>query len=667
MAKDFKVSKKEAEGRIKKLREAIDHHRYLYHVEDRGEISPSALDSLKKELVDLETQFPDLVTPDSPTQRVAGVPLDKFVKVKHRVSQWSFNDCFTPEELREFDARVKRFLGGVAPTYTAELKIDGFKIVLTYKNGFLVTAATRGDGKFGEDVTQNVRTIESVPLKLKKPLDAIVEGEIWLSKKNFLALNEKRKKAGEDLYANPRNIAAGTIRQLDSKLVAERPLDSFIYDLAWTREVLPKTQHEELEFLRTLGFKVDPHFEKFSNIEGVIDYWQKWQKKADKLSFGVDGVVVKVNEKKYQDKLGFTGKAPRFAIAFKFPAEEATTVVEDIVFQVGRTGVITPVAHLRPVLLAGSTVSRATLHNEDEIKRLDVRIGDTVVVQKAGDIIPDIIKVLSELRPKKTKPFVFPDYLEACGGPIERIPGQAAHRCVKPNSFAQLKRKFHHFVSKSAFNIEGCGPKVIDLLLEEKLLSDFADIFTLKKGDLLSLPRFAEKSVDNLLASIEKSRRITLARFLVALSIPQVGEETAMDLASNFGSLGALRRASLSELEDIPGVGDVVARSIFEWFRQEENKHLLSRLLSEVQVESTSGSKGGKLSGQTLVFTGTLPILSRDEAKSVARGAGGKVSSSVSVKTDFLVAGDNPGSKYEEAMKLGVKILSEDEFLRLVK
>lgn len=663
------LSKTEAIKRIDKLKEVINHHRYLYHVEDRQEISDEALDSLKKELADLEAQYPDLVTSDSPTQRVGGVPLDKFRKVRHQVAQWSFNDAFTPDEIRDFDKRVKKVLGeGVRPTYTCELKIDGFKIVLTYKKGLLDLAATRGDGETGEDVTLNVRTIESIPLKLREEIDLIAEGEIWMGKKDFENLNKKRAKAGEPLYANPRNIAAGTIRQLDPKLVAERPLDSFIYDIAWSEKDLPQTQYEELWLLKELGFKVHDGFTLCKTIEEVIDFWHKWQSKADKLPFGVDGVVVKVNEKDYQDRLGYTGKAPRYAIAFKFPAEQATTVVEDISLQVGRTGVITPVAHLRPVLLAGSTVSRATLHNEDEINRLDVRVGDTVIVQKAGDIIPDIVSVLTEMRTGREKKFKFPSYLEACGGPIERIPGQAAHRCVNKNSFAQQKRKFYHFVSKIAFNIEGLGPKVIDQLLEEHLVSDFADIFTLEKGDLLELPRFAEKSADNLLEAIDSARQVTLPRFIVALSIPHVGEETAYDVADHFGSIDRLAQATVEELNQIDGVGEVVAQSIYEWFRSAENQKLLSKLKDEVTIvlSGVSQAPGQKFAGQSFVFTGSMETMTRDEAKALVRERGGDVSSSVSKATSYVVAGTDPGSKYDKATELGVTILTETEFKKML-
>ncbi len=663
------MNKKEAEIRLKKLRDSIDHHRYLYHVEDKQEISDSALDSLKAELTALESEYPGLITPDSPSQRVAGAPLDKFEKVKHEVRQWSFNDAFSVDDIRDFDKRVRKLLGSNSkPTYTVELKIDGLKIVLTYENGLLKTAATRGDGKVGENVTMNVRTIASIPLKLKNEVKKIiVEGEIWLSKKEFSKLNEEQKKAGKALYANPRNVAAGTIRQLDSQIVASRNLSSFIYDIAGADFKIPETQLEELKMLQALGFKVNDHFELCANIEEVINYWNKWKKGKDKLPYGVDGVVVKVNERDYQEHLGFTGKAPRFGIAFKFPAEEAITVVEDIILQIGRTGVVTPVAVLRPVLVAGSTVSRATLHNEDEIKRLDIRVGDTVVIQKAGDVIPDIVKVLTEMRLGTEKEFSFPKSLPEVG-PIKRVPGQAAYKVVDKNTALQKRRKWYHFVGKHTFDIEGLGPKVIDLLLDNHLISDFSDIFTLKKGDIVNLERMGEKSADNLLEAIAKAKTITLPRFILSLSISQVGEETALLLAKTFGSLEKLLGASFEDLNKIDGVGPIVAKEVQDWFQMGSNLKIVKDLLQFVKIESFRivDLKNSPFYNKTVVFTGTLNQLTRDEAKRRARALGADISSSVSKETDMVVVGDHAGSKSKKAKELGVKILSEDEFLHLI-
>ncbi len=672
---------KETQTRAAKLKEAIEKYRYEYHVLDRASISPEALDALKRELSELETQYPELLTPDSPSQRVGGAPLPEFKKVPHEVAQWSFNDAFTEDDMREFDARVKRFLNPrtdlgeersvLSPTYTCEHKIDGLKVVLSYENGVLKTAATRGDGAVGEDVTANVKTIEAVPLRLTENVSVIVEGEVWMSKSTLAILNRAREREGEELFANPRNVAAGSIRQLDPKVAASRKLDCFVYDLARSNAPMPPTQCEELSYLQKLGFKVNPYFKRCTDIEAVIAYWREWKKKKNTEEYWMDGVVVKVDERVFQEALGYTGKAPRFGIAFKFPAEQVTTTVEDISFQIGRTGVVTPVAHLRPVRVAGSLVSRATLHNEDEIRRLDVRVGDTVVLQKAGDVIPEIVSVVAELRTGKEKPFRWPNKIAECGGggEIERVPGEAAWRCVNRNSFAVHKRKLYHSSSKKAFNIDGLGPKIIDLLLEHKLIFAFDDIFALKREDLLALPRFAEKSAGNLLAAIDAARRVTLARFLVSLSIPQVGEETAEDLARQFCTVEKLQIASYEELEQVMGVGPVVARAVIDWFRDKENRALIARLLKQVRITKPASiaSVGVQtLVGKSFVLTGTLASLSRDDAKLKIKARGGSISESLSKKTSFLVASENPGSKLTKAKSLGIRILSEPEFLKML-
>jgi DNA ligase (NAD+) len=662
--------------RLAKLKKTIEYHRYLYHVLDKEEISPQALDSLKHELVELEERYPELKTPDSPSRRVAGKPLKEFKKIVHKVPQWSFNDAFSPDEIIEFDQRVKKILKDSLGKetnlqYTCELKIDGLKIVLDYEKGLLKSAATRGDGKVGEDVTANVKTIESVPLKLNKEIDIVVEGEIWMAKSSLEKLNKERKKKGEPLFANPRNAAAGSIRQLDPKVAASRDLDNFIYDVAWASVPVPNSQFEELNFIKDLGFKVNQHYKLCSSKEEVIDFWKKEHGKRNKEDYLLDGVVVKVNEKHFQEILGYTGKAPRFAIALKFPAEQVTTVVEDIILQIGRTGVLTPVAHLKPVSVAGSTVSRATLHNEDEIKKLDVRIGDTVILQKAGDVIPDVVSVVKEMRVGKERPFVFPKKVPECGGDgrIERIPGQAAWRCVNKNSFAQQRRRFYHFVSKKAFDIDGLGPKIIDQLLDAKLVSSYPDIFTLKKGDLLNLPRFAEKSADNLLEAIEKAKRIEFSKFIVALSIPLVGEETASDLAGHFRNLDNLSKASQEKLEAIEGIGPKVAEALHNWFADKTNQKTLAKLVKEVAIKETLPPRvsSGKLSGKIFVITGTLKSLTREEVKERIKTLGGKTSESVSSKTDWVVAGIEPGSKLKHAEELGVKIIDEKALLDLLE
>ncbi|MCW9054433.1 MAG: NAD-dependent DNA ligase LigA [Candidatus Pacebacteria bacterium] len=664
---------KEVTQRVEKLREQIDYYRHQYHVRDIEEISPAALDSLKDELVKLEGQYPELVTSSSPTQRVAGEPLPGFKKVAHTVEQWSFNDAFSEDDIRAFDTRVRSFLKketgeDVVPEYACELKIDGLKVVLTYKKGDLVTAATRGDGKVGEDVTHNVRTIESIPLKLRKEIDMVVVGEVWLGKRELARINREREEMGEQPFANPRNAAAGSIRQLDPKVAQARKLDSFIYDIGSIAGTSPKDQIAELALLQELGFKTNPHAKLCKSVEDVFVYWEKWRKQSERQDYLIDGIVIKVAKKQHQDILGYTGKAPRFAIAYKFPAEQVTTIVEDIVLQIGRTGVLTPVAHLKPVSVAGSTVSRATLHNEDEIRRLDVRVGDTIVLQKAGDVIPEIVSVLTEFRTGEEKPYRFPTHVPECGGDgrVERIEGQAAHRCVNKNSFEQQKRKFYHFVSKKSLDIDGLGPRIIDLLLEEGLVSSYDDIFTLEEGDITALPGFKERSAQNLVAAIRRARQTTLPRFLISLSIEQVGEETAYDLAEHFGSLERVSGASLEALEQVPGIGSVVAHSIYTWFRETGHKELLDRLLRYITIVKEKKLKGSTLSGKTFVLTGTLAQMTRDEAMQRIRAEGGEISSSVSKRTSYVVAGANPGSKYDTARTLGVPTLSEDEFVALL-
>lgn len=662
---------KEVTERVRRLRELIERYRVQYHVHDISEISDEALDSLKRELSDLESKYPMLITPDSPTQRVAGGVKEELVKVRHRVKQWSLNDCFSPEEFMSFDARVKKIIGTDKDIdYICEHKIDGLKIVLEYKKGVLAIAATRGDGIVGEDVTHNIRTIESVPLKLSKSLDITVEGEVWMRKSVFAKLNKDREKRGEELFANPRNIAAGSIRQLDSRIAAERRLETFIYDIATDD---PKgSQEEELRDLQDLGFKVNRNFKLCRGAKQVIEYWKHWQDKKDGEDYFFDGVVVKVNDQSKYDRLGFTGKAPRYAIAFKFKAEQVTTVVEDIALQVGRTGVITPVAHLRPVLVYGSTVSRATLHNEDEIRRLDIKIGDTVILQKAGDVIPEVVEVLKDMRTGKEKVFNMPKNCPVCNTLlIKRTVGKAgtsaAWYCDNNKCHAKDRRTLYYFTSKAALDIDGLGPKILDLLVDSGLVLGRPDIFSLKRGDLLALPRFAEKSADNLLASIDEARHVELSRLITALAIPQVGEETAYDLAMHFGSIERLRLASIEDLRMVDGVGDVVAREVVAWFRDKHNQKMLAKLLPCLDINKPSLDKIGKVSGKTFVLTGTLPSLEREEAKKMIKVAGGDVSSSVSKNTDYVVAGDRAGSKLARARELGVKILDERAFLKLLR
>jgi DNA ligase (NAD+) len=562
---------KDVINRAKSLKEAIEYHRRLYHTLDKPEISDQAYDSLVKELEDLQDKYPDIKEINSKDilERVGSAPLDEFVKIKHKNRQWSFDDVFDFEELKKWDEKVHNFMdkagiGNEKVEYCCELKIDGLKVVLTYENGVLIKAATRGDGKVGEDVTLNVKTINSIPLVLSGDYSKssfIAIGEIWIGNKELEKINKERKKNGESLYANTRNLAAGSLRQLDSKVTAGRKLDSFIYDI---EDLSTRSQKEELEILKKSGFHTNENYTIVDSIEGIQNYYEEWTKKRHKLDYGLDGIVIKINSKKIQDALGYTGKSPRWGVAYKFPAEQVTTILEDIVFQVGRTGVITPVAILKPVFVSGSTVSRATLHNEDEIKRLDLRIGDTVIIQKAGDVIPDIVKVVKELRNGKEKVFVWPTHISACGGDgkIERVEGESAWRCVSTDSFEQQKRKFHYFTSRKCFNIEGLGPKILNQLLDVGLISTFDDIFTLKKGDLLNLPRFAEKSADNLIESIQASRKITLARFISSLSIPQVGEidaEFAVENNLESGSSWHSIHPVTARVDGLSCKGDILA------------------------------------------------------------------------------------------------------------
>lgn len=663
---------KEVQERYKKLKETIERHSYLYHTLDKPEISDTAYDSLLTELSILEEKYPSLKNTKTPTERVGGEILKEFKKVNHEVRQWSYDDVFDFEELKKWEEKIKNFirkesLENEKLEYCCELKIDGLKIVLTYENGSFIRGATRGDGLIGEDVTLNVKTIESIPLSISDKNKIVVSGEAWISKKTLEKINKERKKQGEPLYANTRNLSAGSLRQLDPKMTRERNLDSFIYDIDFLENKEVKTQEEELLTLKKLGFKINENFKIFEKIEDIEKFYQNWVKKRNSLDYELDGIVIKINSRKIQNALGFTAKSPRWGVAYKFPAEQVTTVVEDIVLQVGRTGVLTPVAHLRPVLVAGSTVSRATLHNEDEIKRLDVRIGDTVILQKAGDVIPDIVSVLKDLRTGKEKEFVWPKKVLQCGGDgsIERVPGQSAWRCVYKNSFEQQKRKFHHFVSKSALNIDKVGPKIVDIFLEEGLVSEYSDLFSLKKGDLLSLPRFGEKSVDNILLSIEKSKNTTLQKLLVGLSIPQVGEDTARDLAIKFKDVDSLISARYEDLEKMNGIGPIIAKSVTDFFADKENKKILKNLLKYLIIEKVKEAKSNKLKGKTFVVTGTLKSFSRDEVKEKIRELGGSVSESVSKETSYVIVGENPGSKYEKAQELGVPILGEVDLSEL--
>ncbi len=680
--------------RVRRLRQQIDDLRYRYHVLNDPEVTDAMYEGLMNELKKIEEQHPELVTADSPTQRIASQPSEKFEKVVHQVPQWSFNDAFSEEDMRDWEERILKILAkelGFRPTditYTCELKIDGLHIVLTYEQGVLKTAATRGDGKIGEDVTTNVRTIQSVPLVLKQSVSIVAEGEVWMSRDMFQKINAEREKAGEPLFANPRNAGAGTIRQLDPRIVAERKLHLTAYDISMhtnyknyentksaNQELVLLTQEDELQALDKLGFLTDKHWRVCKTIDEVLQFQVEWDKKKHSQPFWIDGIVIKVNQKKYQDILGFTGKAPRWAIALKFAAEQGTTRIKDIYVQVGRTGALTPVALMEPVKLAGTTVTHATLHNFDEIHRLDVRIGDTVVVEKAGDIIPKVVRVLDKMRTGQEQEVHEPSHCPICHSPVERQEiadkkqgTSAALFCTNPKCYAQELERIIHFVSKKAFNIDGLGKKIVEQLVNEGLIKNPADIFTLKQGDLEPLERFAEKSAENLIKAIDDAKQVSLPRFIFALGIRHVGEETAVRLADHFENIESLMQADLETLTQVSDVGPRVAESIVEFFSEEENLYLVKELLNngvkiETQVKKTVGDN--LFSGKTFVLTGTLSSLTRDEAKEKIRELGGSVSGSVSKKTDYVVVGESSGSKYDKAVELGVKILSEDEFLQM--
>ncbi len=686
--------KEEAKKRIEKLKAEVEHHRYLYHVLDRQEISDAALDSLKHELYKLEQEFPEFITPDSPTQRVGGEPLPEFSKWQHGVPMLSIEDVFSMEELSDWKERVGKLVPSEEFDYYAEIKMDGLAVSLIYENGFLKVGATRGDGKTGENVTQNLKTIEAIPLHLSVPeekdirefikkfggddLDEKklrralrdfsgrieVRGETFMTKKVFEELNKVEEAAGREKFANPRNAAAGSIRQLDSKITASRKLDFFGYALLTD---FGQTTHEQAhEILKLIGVKVNPLNKHCKNLDEVSAYHDEVGKKRPRLPYWTDGIVVNINKNETFQKLGVVGKTPRGMVAYKFPPEQATTVVREIIWQVGRTGAVTPVAVMDPVFIAGTTVTHSTLHNLDEIERLGLKIGDTVILEKAGDVIPKVVQVLPNLRTGKEKKILPPEFCPMCETKLVRRPGEVAIYCPNQKCFAQTLRQTSHFVSKRAFNIDGLGHKILEKFLEEGLIRDAADLFELKAGDVLPLERFAEKSAANLIEAIEKSKKIPLGRLIYALGIRHVGEETAMDLANYFGSLEKLREATIEDLEKVPNVGGVMAESVLAWFRDKSNKDLVVRLLKNIMVIKPAATKK-TWQGLKFVLTGTLESLTREAAKEKIQMLGGDVAGSVSGETDYVVAGSDPGSKYDKAKKLGVKILDEKEFLEILE
>lgn len=670
------MTKADAAKRIEQLRREIDHHRYLYHVLDRQEISDAAQDSLKHELQELEAAYPDLITPESPTQRVGGEALPGFKKVTHAVPMLSLFDAFSETEMEQWEERNRKLLRTTKPIeYYAEIKMDGLAVSLIYRHGKLVEGSTRGDGKIGEDVTHNLRTIEAIPLRLRfddltpaqrkiAEKEVEIRGETFMTKQVLADLNAEQKKKGEPLFANPRNAAAGSIRQLDPAKTAKRRLSFYAYDLVTD---LGQTTHEEShELAKKLGVPTNPNNRRCASLAAVFAYHHDVGTKRKKFDYWTDGIVVNTNDIATFRKLGIVGKAPRAAMAYKYPAEQATTIVEDIIIQIGRTGVVTPVAVLKPVLVAGTTVSRATLHNQDEIDRLDVRVGDTVVVQKAGDIIPDIVSVLTNLRPAKAKKYHIPAKDPVSGSAIIRKDGEANHYLADRSAAAIGREQLIHFVSKAAFDIEGLGEQIVDQLLTAGLVKRPADFFYLTTKDLLKLEGFAQRKAEKLLAAIEKSKTISFARFLIALGIRHVGEETAVALAKRFGTIKPLMQADRQTLEQINDVGTVVAESIADFFSTSANRKMIEALVAAgVKIETQAATKQ-TLAGKTYVLTGTLETMTRDEAKARIRDLGGDVSSSVSKETTAVVAGTEPGSKYAKAQSLGVAIIDEAAFRRLI-
>lgn len=698
------MEEKNASERIEKLRQKINELNYKYFVLDESETDESVRDSLKRELIDLETQFPKYITPDSPTQRVGSALSGKFKTLKHLSPKKSLSDVFNEQEIRDWNERIKKLVKNKLE-FICELKIDGLNITIQYEKGMLKRALTRGNGVEGEDVTHTVRTIESVPLKLKEEVDVEVSGEVYISKKSLEKINKRQESKGLSPFANPRNAAAGSIRQLDPKVAAGRNLDMFFYHIdknSLSSKI--KTQEDALKTFKTLGLKVCDHYKKVQTIEEVIKFCEYWHEKRRKLPYEIDGIVIKVNDFHQQEMMGCTAKAPRYAIAYKFPAEKVSTQIIDIILQVGRTGAITPVAVMKPTLVAGSVVSRATLHNEDEIHKKDVRIGDTVIIQKAGDVIPEVVEVMKDMRTGKETQFKFPKICPVCDSQIIRREGESAYRCTNENCHAIKKEELGHFVSKKAFDIDGLGDKLVIQLIDEGLIQDPADIFRLTKENLLTLDLFQDKRAENLMANIEKSKTISLDHFLYALGIRYLGEQGSYDFAKfltghikksdkhierykktssqqsmfeeaqeekdkeSFAILDLIETVkglSLGDINNIDGIGNKTGSVIYEWFNDKDNIKYLEKLYKVgINLEIGTLKSSGGLSGKSFVVTGTLSSMTRDQVKDLIKKNGGKVHSAVTKDTTVLIVGENPGSKLKEAEKLGVKTITEAEFLR---
>ncbi len=661
--------------KIEELREEIRYHNHRYYVLNDPIISDAEYDQLMKELIELERKYPQYISSSSPTQRVGIEPVSEFATVRHITPMFSLSNAFSDEELIAFDQRIKKLVPQKEIDYMVELKIDGLAVALVYEKGIFVRGATRGDGVTGEEITSNLRTIKTIPLKLfgkDIPPHLEVYGEVYMKRSDFKRLNEERMKNGESLFANPRNASAGSVRQLDPRITAQRPLDTFMYRATFPEGNKFKNHIEVLNYLKKIGFKVNPHIKLCQDIKETINYSQEWIEKKEDLDYEIDGMVIKVNSLRMREELGSTTRSPRWAIAYKFAAQQTTTKVCDIIVQVGRTGALTPVALLDPVKISGSVVQRATLHNEDEIKRKDVRIGDTVLVQRAGEVIPEVVKVIKEKRIGQEKEFVMPSECPVCGAKVFRSEGEVVSRCNSLTCSAQIKERIRHFASRDAMDIEGLGPAIIDQLVEEELIRDISDLYFLKRDDLISLERMAEKSADNLLVAIEKSKKKSLAHLIYGLGIRYVGVHTSEVITRYYPTLDKFGKANLEELIEINEIGPRIAESIVLFFKEKGNLDIIEKLRRAglnfgQEEEGTKKEKEARpLSGKQFVLTGTLKEFTRTQVKEIISKLGGRVTGSVSKKTDYVVAGEDPGSKYQKAQKIGVPIINEEEFKKII-
>ena len=657
-------------NRMDELIDLINYHSDKYYNEDSPEISDFEYDNFMKELIKLEQENPALKRVDSPSGRVGGKPLDKFKQVKHKIPMLSLSNAYSEKDLKDFDKRVKESIGNNVE-YVVEFKIDGLSVGLTYNDGVFITGATRGNGVIGEDITQNLKTVKTIPLRIDDNEEVVVRGEVYISKDNFEKINKQQEEKGLQLFANPRNLAAGTLRQLDSKLTAKRPLGIFIFNLEHTQNTKFKTHSESLEYLNGLGFKVSPNYKVCINIDEVIDYVKYWTKNRSQLQFEIDGMVIKVNDLAKREKMGHTAKSPRWAIAYKFPAEQKKTKLLDIIVEVGRTGTITPTAILEPVRLAGTTVSRATLHNEDYINEKDIMIGDTVLVQKAGDIIPQVVEVVKEERTGNEVKFKLPDKCPVCFEPTVRLEGEAAVKCINMSCPAQIRRGIIHFASRDAMNIEGLGESIVSLLLDNNIIKDIADLYYIKKEDLVNLDRMGEKSASNLIDAIEKSKENDLYRLINGLGIKYIGIKGAKVLAKSFGNIDKIINSTEDDLINLEEFGEIMANSVIQFFNEERNIEVINKLrAARVNMNSIISDKEhieSIFDGMKIVLTGTLPTLKRNDAKEMIEKRGGKATSSVSKSTTFVLAGEEAGSKLAKANELGITVIDESKFLEILK